>query len=81
MLDTGIIAQAQRNKLSIRTLNLKCKVYKNNKCLRAIYDTHKIIMYNNKIYVPKLLHKHMLNWYHHYPNHAGVTRLAKTVQL
>ena len=45
-----------------------------------VYDTRLIIMYDNKIYVRLPLHKHMLNWYHHYLSHPGATHLAKTVQ-
>ena len=45
-----------------------------------MHDTREIVMYNNKIYVPQSLCEQILNWYHHYQSHPGVTRLSKTLQ-
>ena len=59
------IEKVQRNELLIHTLNSKRKVCEEKK-LRTMDDTHKLILYNNEIYVPQPLRKQMLNWYHHY---------------
>ena len=72
-----MIAQAQPNELSVRTPELKRKVYDNKKYLRTMYDTHKIIFYKNKIHLPQPLCERMLNWYHHYLSHPGATCLEK----
>ena len=77
---TGVLAAAQRNKLSVRTSELKRKVREDKDNLRTMYDTHEIILYKNKIYVLQPLRERMLNWYHHYLSHPGGTCLAKIVQ-
>ena len=79
-VDAGVLATAQRNELRVRTSELKRKVREDKDYLRTMYDTHEIILYKNKIYVPQPLRERMLNWYHHYLSHPGATRLAKTVQ-
>ena len=80
LLDVGAIAAAQRNELSVRTSDLKRKVRGNKNYLRAMYDTHELMLYNNNIYVPQPLRERMLNWYHHYLCHSGATRLTEIVQ-
>ena len=64
----------------IRTLELKRRVFDNKKYLHTMYDVHKIVLYNNKMYVPQPLRERMINSYHHYLSHTGATCLAKTVQ-
>ena len=51
-VDAGVLAAAQRNELRVRTSELERKVREDKYYLRTIYDTHKIILYKNKIYVP-----------------------------
>ena len=38
-----------------------------------------MIMYNKKLCIPKVLCRHMINWYHHFLCHPGGDRLAKTL--
>ena len=40
-------------------------------------DDVKIICYDSKIYMPKSLRRHVLDWYHFYLNHPGGSRLTK----
>ena len=35
--------------------------------------------YNNIIYIPTSLRENVLNWYHHYLQHPGATRMEKTL--
>ena len=79
-VDAGVLAAAQRNELRVRTSDLKRRVREDEDYYRTMYDTHEIILYKNKIYVPQPLRERMLNWYHHYLSHPGATRLVKTVQ-
>ena len=69
--------QAQRNEFSVRRLELKQIIRDNKNYLRTMYDTHELILYNNKIYVPQPLRKRMLNWYYHYLSHPGAIYLEK----
>ena len=79
-LDVSVIVHAKRNKLLVRTSDLKHKVRGNNKYLRAMHDTHGVVMYNNKMNVPQPLCKRMLTRYHHQLSHPGATYFTKTVQ-
>ena len=38
------------------------------------------ICYDSKIYVPQILHRSVIDWYHFYINHPGGSRLAKTIR-
>ena len=40
----------------------------------------KLITYEGKIYVPKSLQSMTLNWFHHYLQHPGATRMEKTIR-
>ena len=53
---------------------------KNNKvyATKIINDIESIHL-NDKIYIPEPLRLKILNWYHHFLNHPGETRLAKTI--
>ena len=46
--------------------------------MQELYDVE-IIFYNRKIYVPQSLRRRVLDWYHFYLNHAGVSILEKTI--
>ena len=76
MLDVSIITQAQMYEFSVCTSELKHKVRDNDKYLHIMHHKHEIVEYKNKIYVPQLLHKQILNWYHHYLSHPSVTHLV-----
>jgi hypothetical protein len=39
----------------------------------------KLVMYQNRIYVPPALQKKTLDWYHHFLCHPGGQRLANTI--
>ena len=39
-----------------------------------------IICYDRKIYVPKCLRRHVIDWYDIYLSHPGGSRLTKTIQ-
>ena len=43
-------------------------------------DDVDIICYDSKIYVPQSMHRRVLDWYHFYLNHPGVSRLDKTTR-
>ena len=75
--EVGVIAQAQRNKLWIHTLDLKRKVCNDDKYVRTMYDIHELILHNDKMYVPQPLHKRILNQYYRYLSRPDATRLAK----
>ena len=43
-------------------------------------DDVKLVLKENKIYVPASLRETTLNWYHHYLNHPSRERLDNTIQ-
>ena len=61
LLDISVFTHAQQNELSVLMSNLKRKVCNDNEHLCTMYNTHKIVMYNNNMYVSQLLREHMLN--------------------
>ncbi len=38
-----------------------------------------LICFKDRIYVPKALHKHVIDWYHTYLMHPGETRMVETI--
>ena len=50
-----MIVAAQLNELSVRTFNLNRKVREDKYDLRTMYDSHEIILYRNKVYIPQPL--------------------------
>ena len=45
------------------------KSLKSQKYVRRVHEGHKVVMYDNKIYIPIKLLKQIINWYHHYLSH------------
>ena len=43
-------------------------------------DGAEIICFDRKIYVPEILRRLVLDWYHLYLNHPGGSRLAKKIR-
>ena len=43
-------------------------------------EGYTLVHYRDKIYVPKTLKKRILEWYHTYLAHLGVTRMTETLQ-
>ena len=39
-----------------------------------------VILYKDKLYIPKALQERVVNWYHWFLWHPGSTRLAKNIQ-
>ena len=37
------------------------------------------VTYNDKIYIPSSLRKDVMNWYHHYQQHPGASRMERTL--
>ena len=79
-LDACVLAQVQHNELSVRIMELKCKVCNGKSYLCTMYDTHELVLYNNEIDVPQPLRERMLNWYHHHLSYPGFIYLVNTVQ-
>ena len=48
-------------------------------CEYRVVEGVNFIHFAKKIYVPKTLRQHVLNWYHHYLCHLGGDRLANTL--
>ena len=42
-------------------------------------DEIKLITFKNKIFIPRALRKEILEWYHQYLCHPGMTRMTKTI--
>ena len=80
-LNLALVQKAQQRELKhkkskINTLlqNKKSGYTKNH------FEEFDLIMYEDKIYVPKILRNKVLHWYHYYLNHPGGERLYKTLQ-
>ena len=43
-------------------------------------DNVKLVMKDNKIYIPMTMRKSVLNWYHYMLNHPGGDRLGNTIK-
>ena len=52
----------------------------NDKCSTKIIKGHKIVQYNNCIYVPPRLQECIIDWYHQYLVHSGTTRMEETIK-
>ena len=75
-LEGELVFQAQSQDKSLMKL---CKKQPKDYVYKFIMD-HKLVTYKNKIVVPKSLQLQTLQWYHHYLQHPGETRMYKTLQ-
>ena len=79
------IDEYQRNN-SILLKKLKSSLDTNNeygyhvKSFRGGGKEIKLICYNSKIVIPSALQKYVLNWYHTYLLHPGITRTEETIK-
>ena len=80
-LDLPLVQKAQQIELNKTNSKLK-QMLDNNKSgyKQTKLDAMKIITYKDKIYVPVRLREKTLEWYHHFLNHPGGERLAKTLE-
>ena len=72
-----VIAEAQE---SCSSLQEKFVQDKNNVFTSNLINDVEVICINNKIYIPEPLRLKILNWYHHFLNHPGATRLENTIK-
>jgi len=79
-LEHSTVQRMQQNELNVRNSKLKA-LMKDDLSGYSKQDLNgiELIMYKNKIYVPKDLRGRTINWYHHYLNHPGGDRLANTL--
>ena len=66
----------------LRKVNSKLITYISDKVFgysKQALDNVGITCYDRNIYVPQTLHISVIDWYHLYLNHPGVSRLAKTI--
>ncbi|CAJ1959749.1 unnamed protein product [Cylindrotheca closterium] len=74
-LDTGLIAEYQKkDKTLMRHLQNHPEYFS-----KEVHGTE-IILFHKKIYVPKPLRQHVLQWYHDMLQHPGVTRTERTIR-
>ena len=70
-------------KKEIRKVNTKVSAYILDQGYgypKQALDNANIICYDRKIYLPKTLRRHVLDWYRLYINHPGGSRLAKKIR-
>ena len=78
------VAHEQKEDKELRKLKEKQKNKKttlnNNKHksikMNVINDVE-LMTYNNRIYIPHSLWRDTMNWYHHYLQHPGASRMEK----
>ena len=67
----------------LRKVNSKLSTYISDRVSgysKQALENVKRIFYDSKMYVPKSLHRRVLDWYHFYLKHPGGGRLAKTIR-
>ena len=80
-LDIKLITRTQRDELKRKSTKLKEYVRDPKSAYtRTNFYDNEVILFKNKIYIPIVLRKQILNWYHLYLCHPGGTRLGKTIQ-
>ena len=74
-LSTQIIAEhQQKNKTLMQHQTLHPEYFSKT------VDGHEVILFNNKIYIPKILRKPILSWYHTALQHPGIQRTERTIR-
>ena len=80
-LEKGLIRDEQQKELNKRRSILKKLIEdKNSGYTISNIDDVKLVLKENKIYIPESMREATLNWYHHYLNHPGGDRLANTIK-
>ena len=80
-LEKGLICDKQQKELNKRRSILKTLIEdKNSGYTTSNINDVKLVLKDNKIYIPESMREAMLNWYHHYLNHPGGDRLANTIK-
>ena len=79
-LDYAELAKEQQKELKFKDKKLS-KLLANEKSgyHKQVYEGHDLVMYKDKLYIPKSIQGRLLQWYHHFLCHPGGTRLAKTL--
>ncbi len=78
-LDLSKISEAQGNDKQL--LQVKEKASQIDKFSEITMKGYTLTTFNGKIWVPQSLQKHLLVWYHKSRQHAGATRLIKTISI
>jgi hypothetical protein len=74
-LSTQIIAEHQLKDQTLIQNNTRHPEY-----FSKSVDGHNVILFNNKIYIPKTLRKPILSWYHSALQHPGIQRTERTIR-
>ncbi len=74
-LSTQIIAEHQR-----KDQTLIQHQHRHPEYFSKTVDGHEVILFNNKIYIPKTLRKPILSWYHTALRHPGIQRTERTIR-
>ena len=80
-LEKGLIRDEQQKELNKRRSILKNLIEdKDSGYTISNIDNVKLILKDEKIFIPESMREATLNWYHHYLNHPGGDRLANTIK-
>jgi hypothetical protein len=71
-LSTAVMAEHQRKDTTLAR-HIKC----HPEYFTKQADVHDIILLNKKIYIPTILWKEILKWYHTTLHHPGIVRIEK----
>jgi Integrase zinc binding domain len=74
-LTTQIIDEYQRHDQMLKQHQTLHPEY-----LSKTVDGHKVILFNNKIYIPKIIRMRILSWYHTALQHPGIQRTERTIR-
>jgi hypothetical protein len=74
-LSTAVIAKHQQ-----KDTTLVQHIKRHLEYFTKLVDIHKVILLNNKIYIPKTLRKEILRWYHRTLHHPGIFRTEKSMK-
>ena len=79
-LNLSVICKAQNIELNKSNSTLKKSINDKKSGFHiTTLDGVETVMYENKLYVPKILRQKVVEWYHFYLNHPGSDRLYKTI--
>ena len=80
-LDISLVRKEQQKELNKRNSKLRDLVNKKESGYYiGTFSNQELVLYENKLYVPKSLRQRVINWYHFYLCHPGAERLSNTLK-
>ena len=85
LLELKRVAHEQKEDIELRKLTTRNQKPGPDKGKRKpiiktkVINDVEVVTYNDRIYIPSSLRKDTMNWYHHYLQHPGASRMERTL--